>query len=46
MIADALTQLLTNPELTERIGKQAQNDFFKQHSYDKFITEMYQLYRL
>jgi glycosyltransferase involved in cell wall biosynthesis len=46
MIADALTQLLTNPELTERIGKQAQKDFFKQHSYDKFIKEMYQLYRL
>ena len=46
IIADALRRLLTNPELTERIGKQAQKDFFKQHSYDKFIKEMYQLYRL
>ena len=43
-IATALRRLLTDFELTNRIGKQAQKDFFEQHSYDTFIKDMYQLY--
>lgn len=43
-IATALRRLLTDFELTNRIGKQAQKDFFERHSYDKFIKDMYQLY--
>ena len=43
-IATALRRLLTDFELTNRIGKQAQKDFFAQHSYDTFIKDMYQLY--
>ena len=43
-IATALRRLLTDFELTNRIGKQSQKDFFAQHTYDTFIKDMYQLY--
>ena len=46
IIADALRRLLTNPKITKQIGEEAQKDFFKQHSYDNFIKNMYQIYTL
>ena len=45
-LADALRRLLTNSELTQRLGQQAQRDFFAAHSYDRFIQKMYHLYSL
>ena len=45
-IATTLRQLLTDPELTNRIGKQAQKDYFEHYSYDNFIKEMNQVYTL
>lgn len=43
-LADALRTLLTNPNLTQRLGQQAQNDFFAQYAYDDFLKKMYHLY--
>lgn len=43
-LADALRTLLTNPSLTQRLGQQAQNDFFAHHTYDAFLNTMYHLY--
>ena len=45
-LADALRQLLTDSALTQRIGQQAQRDFFAAHSYEQFIQKMYNLYSL
>ena len=43
-LADALRTLLTNPNLTQRLGQQAQSDFFAQYAYDDFLKKMYHLY--
>ena len=43
-LADALRTLLTNPSMTQRLGQQAQNDFFAHHTYDAFLNTMYHLY--
>lgn len=45
-LADALRRLLTDSKLVQRLGQQAQSDFFAAHSYDRFIQQMYHLYSL
>lgn len=43
-LANALRKLLTNSALREKIGAQAQHDFFAYHAYDRFIKQMFDLY--
>jgi glycosyltransferase involved in cell wall biosynthesis len=45
-IAKALRRLLTDAELTQRLGRQAKQDFFARHTYEHFIQKMYDLYTL
>lgn len=43
-LAAALRMLLTDRPLAQRMGLQAQKDFFAFHAYDKFLDKMYKLY--
>ena len=43
-LAAALRLLLTDNSLVDKLGRQAQKDFFTLHAYDKFLTKMYNLY--
>ena len=43
-LAAALRLLLTDSTLADKIGRQAQKDFFALHAYDKFLTKMHDLY--
>ena len=44
-LANALRRLLTDRALCRKLGTQAQHDFFAYHTYDRFIEEMFDLYR-
>lgn len=44
VLADMLRRLLTDRKLRERLGKQAQHDFFTLHTYKQFLSEMFNLY--
>ena len=43
-LAEALRRLLTDTAFRQRLGKQAQHDFFASHTYNQFLKEMYQIY--
>lgn len=43
-LAEALRKLLTDPELMQRLGQQAQKDFFAHYTYEAFLKTMYHLY--
>ena len=43
-LAAALRRVLTDNELRNRLGKQAQHDFFEHHTYDQFVQEMFNIY--
>ncbi len=43
-LAKAMRTLITDPEMTHRLGIQAQQDFFALHAYETFLEKMYHLY--
>lgn len=43
-LADAIKQLIENPELRNKIGTQAQNDYDHHLGYDSFYAQMTALY--
>ena len=40
----ALRRLLTVPTIAQKLGQQAQQDFYDLHTYDRFLTAMHKLY--
>jgi len=44
-LADAIKNLLDNPETVERLGKRAREKFLRQFTYDRFIDQTMEVYK-